>query len=64
MCYIDKEVRAKRYNHLRNLGVSRSWAQRVRDFSEPHFKLYLQNGYSHEHNKPLSEVTTCHTMPQ
>lgn len=64
MCYIDKDTRAERYNYLRSRGVSRSWAQRVRDFTQPHFELYLKTGYSHEHNKPLSEVTTCHTMPQ
>lgn len=55
MCYMENEERRRRYKILRDLGVSRSWSQRVRDFTEPKFNLYLRFGYNHRDGKPISE---------
>lgn len=38
MCDIDAETRRERYKILRQLGYTRGWAQRARDFTDIRFE--------------------------
>ena len=45
MCDIIAEERRKRYKILRNLGYTRGWAQRARDFNPTRFIQACNGGY-------------------
>jgi len=45
---LTNQERRNRYNQLRDLGYSRSWALAVRDWSHPHFQMMVDRANSKE----------------
>jgi len=45
---LTNQERRNRYNQLRDLGYSRSWAMAVRDWTHPHFQMMVDRANSKE----------------